>query len=1092
MAAAAMGAWDPTFGMVLHVEPQNSSEFISKLTQFFQRRNINHSITSDFVQRIIIVHFRSRAERDYMLQDKELLRNVSVTRLEEYLDHHLSRREATETPSSQWGMPAEVHGTSGHAASGQQIPASIQFVSATVLDYIDEKIQTDDISIKERVKFQSDKTNMTMTVLGGKQNIISATQSVFAALKDVVHHEISMEGIDKLNMLKKHKGDIAKDKNSKIQIFQSCKEAHPVGIQCRVVLSGDRILSVFEGDVFEHHIDAMVTTAPNKKLKGSEDYPKTGDSDVQRQIDEVFRERSLKEGDCFITGPGHLPCKIMIHAVGPPSKYVYPQIGIEESRLLETIITLSLREANLHGLNSIAIPTVLAQQYGFLDDACAKIIVTAIVNFCKDTKYQGRSVRDIRVVDKEGNIAKSIADTLNKTTNQFESMLISDAINETLMRFTTTTGQSVVLVRGSLEEEQTNVIVNSTGEKGELKRGAVSIALLSKAGPDLQKQVTQKMGGYLLQEGSRIVTTGCNLGCTFVYHVMVYNREIITQEQEYRAQLILKDIVKTCLKTAQDKQQKSISFPALGAGTLQHPIKMVAATMIKSVIAHFKDYPNSSLKNVRFVLYPKDYETIKEFQKKFTMEKDNIENMHGNETSLLPTLGAEKKIGSCPVTVIQMAGKASDVAQARVKIENLLEEFNMQYAIPGAIVTQPVIQTSVNAIQQPPHSGGTSGGMPPPFSALSTSQAPFSSGGATGGMASPYGAFSTSQAPFSSGGATGGMPSPNGAFSTSQAPFSSGGATGGMPSPNGAFSTSQAPFSSGGATGGMPSPNGAFSTSQAPFSSGGATGGMASPNGAFSTSQAPFSSGGATGGMPSPYGAFSTSQAPFSSVGATGGMLSPKGEHSGNQEPSSFGQEFIFSNMGYDEEIEAKEVKALSLNPRDYRVLEHALKHSTLNITSISQVVPLHNKDLENKFGDRHTWISQRDGNPVTCRILFQGINENDSKSVEKYGFNRARPGINGHRYGRGIYFYTDVHTALTHGADGSARKADAVVVARVMTGKHCLGQQGMLAPPPIQQSDPTHLHDSTVDNLRNPQVFVVFNPHQAYPMFYVTLKDNV
>uniref|UniRef100_S4RVB3 Macro domain-containing protein n=1 Tax=Petromyzon marinus TaxID=7757 RepID=S4RVB3_PETMA len=382
-------------------------------------------------------------------------------------------------------------------------------------------------------------------------------------------------------------------------------------------MPGGRILSVFEGDVLEHHVDAMVTTAPNAKLKGSKDYPKTGDSDVQGQIDEVFRERELKEGHCFITGPGHLPCKIMIHAVGPPSKYVYPQIGTEESRLLETIITLSLREANLHGLNSIAIPTVLAQQYGFLDDACVKIIVTAIVNFCKDTKYQGRSVRDIRVVDKEGKIAKIIADTFQKKTKSFKSMLISDALNETLMRFTTATGQSVVLVRGSLEEEQTNVIVNSTGEKGELKQGAVSRALLSKAGPDLQKQVTQKIGGNLLQEGRGVVTDGCNLGCTFVFHVMVYNGGINTEEQ------ILKELVKTSLRTAQERQQKSISFPALGAGTLKHPVKMVAATMIESVIVHFKNYPNSCLKNVRFVLYPKDYETIKEFQNNFTMEKDN-------------------------------------------------------------------------------------------------------------------------------------------------------------------------------------------------------------------------------------------------------------------------------------------------------------------------------------------------------------------------------------------------------------------------------------------------------------------------------------
>ncbi|XP_075914659.1 uncharacterized protein LOC116938600 isoform X2 [Petromyzon marinus] len=1013
-----------------------------------------------------------------MLHDRGLLQNVRVTPLEEYLGHHLSRREATETPPSQWRMPAEVHGTSGHAASGQQTTrASIQFVSATALDYIDEKIQTDDISRKERVNFQSDKTNMTMTVFGGEQNIISATKSVFAALKDVAHHEISMEGIDKLKMLTVHKGDIAKDKNSKIEIFQSCKEAHPVGIQCRVVLPGGRILSVFEGDVLEHHVDAMVTTAPNTKLKGSKDYPKTGDSDVQRQIDEVFRERELEEGHCFITGPGHLPCKIMIHAVGPPSKYVYPQIGIEESRLLETIITLSLREANLHGLNSIAIPTVLAQQYGFLDDACAKIIVTAIVNFCKDTKYQGRSVRDVRVVDKEGKIAKIIADTFQTKTKSFKSMLISDALNETLMRFTTATGQSVVLVRGSLEEEQTNVIVNSTGEKGELKQGAVSRALLSKAGPDLQKQVTQKIGGNLLQEGRGVVTDGCNLGCTFVFHVMVYNGGINTEEQLCRAQMILKELVKTSLRTAQERQQKSISFPALGAGTLKHPVKMVAATMIESVIVHFKNYPNSCLKNVRFVLYPKDYETIKEFQNNFTMEKDNIENMHGNKSSLLTTLGAEKKIGSSPVTVIQMAGNASDVAQAKVKLENLLGktgESNIQFATPGTIVTQPVIQASATAIQQPPHSGGATGGMP-----------------------SPIGAFGTSQAPFSSGGATGGMFSPNGEHSGNHEPSSFGGAIGGMPSPIGAFRTSQVPFSSGGATGGILSPNSEHSRNHEPSSFGGAIGGMPSPIGAFRTSQAPFSFGGATSGMPSPIGEHSGNYEPSSFGGATGGMPSPIGEHSGNHEPSSFGGARGATSssrgqgfMGYDEEI-AEEVKALSLNPKDNRVLEHALKHSTLNITSISQVVPLDNKDLENKFEDRLAWISQRHGNPVKCRILFQGINENDSKSVEKNGFMRARPGIDGHRYGRGIYFYTDVHAALTHGADGSARKAEVVVVARVMTGKHCLGQQGMLVPPPIQQADPTHLHDSTVDNLRNPQVFVVFNPHQAYPMFCVTLKDN-
>lgn len=59
MAVAAMGSRDPTCGMVVHVEPQNS-ELISKLAQFFQNRNVL-SISSDFDRRMMVVHFRSRA-----------------------------------------------------------------------------------------------------------------------------------------------------------------------------------------------------------------------------------------------------------------------------------------------------------------------------------------------------------------------------------------------------------------------------------------------------------------------------------------------------------------------------------------------------------------------------------------------------------------------------------------------------------------------------------------------------------------------------------------------------------------------------------------------------------------------------------------------------------------------------------------------------------------------------------------------------------------------------------------------------------------------------------------------------------------------
>ncbi len=90
--------------------------------------------------------------------------------------------------------------------------------------------------------------------------------------------------------------------------------------------------------------------------------------------------------------------------------------------------------------------------------------------------------------------------------------------------------------------------------------------------------------------------------------------------------------------------------------------------------------------------------------------------------------------------------------------------------------------------------------------------------------------------------------------------------------------------------------------------------------------------------------------------------------------------------------------------------------------------------------------------------------------------------------YGRGVYFARD--------ASYSARKSYSppnpnghkfMYLARVLTGEYTVGNAQMLAPPPKQpQKDQTILFDSVVDDVQNPQIFVVFHDSHTYPEYLI------
>ena len=64
------------------------------------------------------------------------------------------------------------------------------------------------------------------------------------------------------------------------------------------------------------------------------------------------------------------------------------------------------------------------------------------------------------------------------------------------------------------------------------------------------------------------------------------------------------------LQFASNRRFTSIGFPAMGTGNLHFPRDIVAESMFSTVIEFSKANPNTSLKDVRFILYDKDLPTV--------------------------------------------------------------------------------------------------------------------------------------------------------------------------------------------------------------------------------------------------------------------------------------------------------------------------------------------------------------------------------------------------------------------------------------------------------------------------------------------------
>jgi O-acetyl-ADP-ribose deacetylase (regulator of RNase III) len=141
-------------------------------------------------------------------------------------------------------------------------------------------------------------------------------------------------------------------------------------------LSSGQIVRVVQGDLTVEPVDAIVNAANERLAHGggvAGAISRRGGASIQAESNEWVRERGpVRTGSAAITGAGTLPCRYVIHAVGP----VWGT-GDEETKLANAVRS-ALDLAECSRLRSVSMPGISSGIFGFPKSLCAQVMLRTI------------------------------------------------------------------------------------------------------------------------------------------------------------------------------------------------------------------------------------------------------------------------------------------------------------------------------------------------------------------------------------------------------------------------------------------------------------------------------------------------------------------------------------------------------------------------------------------------------------------------------------------------------------------------------------------------------------------------------------------
>ncbi|XP_053421456.1 protein mono-ADP-ribosyltransferase PARP15-like isoform X2 [Nycticebus coucang] len=173
----------------------------------------------------------------------------------------------------------------------------------------------------------------------------------------------------------------------------------------------------------------------------------------------------------------------------------------------------------------------------------------------------------------------------------------------------------------------------------------------------------------------------------------------------------------------------------------------------------------------------------------------------------------------------------------------------------------------------------------------------------------------------------------------------------------------------------------------------------------------------------------------------------------------------------------------------EYNTVEDKFTETCSSYT-IEKIEKIQNKFLWDSYQLKKKHMDYKNGHTNNEKLLFHGTDAASVPLINQHGFNRSLAGKRATAYGKGTYFAVDASYSAqdTYSTpDSSGRKH--MYLVRVLTGDYTRGNAGLVTPPPKNPFNPTDLFDSVTDDRRHPQMFVVFSDNQAYPEYLITFR---
>ncbi len=150
---------------------------------------------------------------------------------------------------------------------------------------------------------------------------------------------------------------------------------------------GGQKVEISQGDITLEALDAIVNAANSHLQHGGGvawAIARRGGEAIKRESDAwVSKHGPVSHGDPAYTSGGAMPCKYVIHAVGP----VWGD-GDEDRKLAEAVRG-SLRRADQLQLRSIAFPAISTGIFGFPKGRAARIILNEIEQYLTSSSDSG-------------------------------------------------------------------------------------------------------------------------------------------------------------------------------------------------------------------------------------------------------------------------------------------------------------------------------------------------------------------------------------------------------------------------------------------------------------------------------------------------------------------------------------------------------------------------------------------------------------------------------------------------------------------------------------------------------------------------------